>query len=61
MLFRYRKELAMAVERESSFECVKSQLEVDWQRRCEDTEREVYEKQEELIRSLGNARNEVRI
>ena len=51
----------MAVERESSFERVKSQLEVDWQRRCEDTEREVYEKQEELIRSLGNARNEVRI
>ena len=50
----------MAVERESSFERIKSQLDADWQRRCEDTERDVYEKQEELLRNLTKSRNEVR-
>jgi len=35
---RYKKELTVAMERESSLEQSRAQLEVDWQRRCEDTE-----------------------
>jgi len=40
------------MERESSLERSRAQLEVDWQQRCEDTEREVYAKQEQLIAGL---------
>jgi len=56
---RYKKELTVAVERESSLERSRAQLEVDWQRRCEDTEREVYAKQEQLITGLTKQRDEV--
>lgn len=38
----------------------RAQLEVDWQRRCEDTEREMYNKQEQLIAALTKHRDEVR-
>ncbi|XP_015762342.1 PREDICTED: coiled-coil domain-containing protein 57-like [Acropora digitifera] len=55
---RYKKELTMALERESSLERSRAQLEVDWQRRCEDTEREVYHKQEQLISGLTKQRDE---
>lgn len=55
---RYKKELTMALERESSLERSRAQLEVDWQRRCEDTEREVYHKQEQLISGLTKQREE---
>ena len=48
------------MERESSLERSRAQLEVDWQRRCEDTERGVYAKQEQLITSLTKQRDEVR-
>ena len=34
-------------------------MEVDWQRRCEDTEREVLGKQEALMTNLAKARDEV--
>lgn len=37
----------------------RAQLEVDWQRRCEDTEREMYNKQEQLIAALTKQRDEV--
>ena len=47
------------MERESSLEQSRAQLEVDWQRRCEDTEREVYAKQEQLITGLTKQRDEV--
>ena len=56
---RYKKELTVAVERESSLERSRAQLEVDWQRRCEDTEREVYAKQEQLITGLTKQGDEV--
>lgn len=55
---RYKKELTIALERESSLERSRAQLEVDWQRRCEDTEREVYIKQEQLIAGLTKQRDE---
>lgn len=49
------------MERESSLERSRAQLEVDWQRRCEDTEREVYGKQEQLITGLTKQRDEVNV
>jgi len=57
---RYKKELTVAMQRESSLEQSRAQLEVDWQRRCEGTEREVYAKQEQLITGLTKQRDEVR-
>ena len=51
----------MALEREASLEQAKTQIEVDWQRRCEDTERDVVGKQEELVTNLAKARDEVHI
>ena len=56
---RYKKELSSAVEREASLERCKAQLELDWQRRYEDLERQQYEKSEDLIRKLTKSRDEV--
>ena len=39
----------------------KAQLELDWQRRCEDAERSGYEKQEELVKTLTKNKEEVRM
>lgn len=55
---KYKKELTIAMERESSLERSRAQLEVDWQRRCEDTEREVYMKQEQLMAGLTKNRDQ---
>ena len=49
------------MEREASLERSRAQLEVDWQRRCEDTERKVYSKQEQLITGLTKQRDEVNV
>ena len=49
------------MEREASLERSRAQLEVDWQRQCEDTEREVYSKQEQLITGLTKQRDEVNV
>lgn len=49
------------MEREASLERSRAQLEVDWQRRCEHTEREVYGKQEQLITGLTKQRDEVNV
>lgn len=49
------------MEREASLERSRAQLEVDWQRHCEDTEREVYGKQEQLITGLTKQRDEVNV
>jgi hypothetical protein len=56
---RYKKELQQAAEREKSLERAKSQVELDWQRRCEELERRQYHKSEDLITSLTQARDEV--
>ncbi|XP_066292208.1 coiled-coil domain-containing protein 57-like [Branchiostoma lanceolatum] len=55
---RYKKDLTLALERESSLERAKAQLELDWQRRGEDMERLQYQKSEELIHNLTQARDE---
>lgn len=57
--YRYKKELSAAVEREASLERSKTQLELDWQRRYEDLERLQYEKSEDLVKKLTQARDEV--
>ena len=48
----------MALEREAALERSKTQLVIDWQRRCDDTEREALCKQEGLVTSLTRARDE---
>lgn len=55
---RYKKELSSAVEREQALERSKAQLELDWQRRYEDLERQQYEKSEELVKKLTKTRDE---
>nr|KAG5704183.1 hypothetical protein BaRGS_009713 [Batillaria attramentaria] len=57
-LNRYKKELQQAIEREKSLEQAKTQLDLDWQRRCEELERRQYNKSEDLIASLTHARDE---
>ena len=56
---RYKRELEAALERESVLTRGKAQLELDWQRRCDDVERAQYEKCEQLLRSVTHARDEV--
>ncbi|XP_076459611.1 coiled-coil domain-containing protein 57-like [Babylonia areolata] len=57
-LDRYKKELRQATEREKHLEQTKTQVELDWQRRCEDLERRQYNKSEDLITSLSQARDQ---
>ena len=58
---RRQKELAMSLEREASLERSRVQLELDWQRRCEEAERTGYERQEELVRNLTQGKEEVNL
>ncbi|XP_041363903.1 coiled-coil domain-containing protein 57-like [Gigantopelta aegis] len=55
---RYQRELVQAAEREAALERGKVQLALDWQNRYEDCERSQYEKSEELIKQLTQARDE---
>ncbi|CAC5378969.1 unnamed protein product [Mytilus coruscus] len=55
---RYKKELSQAADREASLERSQAQLELDWQRRFEDIERNQYEKSEELIQKLTRNRDD---
>ncbi|BFZ03196.1 hypothetical protein BsWGS_06235 [Bradybaena similaris] len=57
-LQRYKNELKLAAEREEKLDKAKTQIELDWQRRCEDLERQQYDKSEDLIKKLTTARNE---
>ncbi|XP_051851257.1 coiled-coil domain-containing protein 57 isoform X2 [Antechinus flavipes] len=56
---RYKQELSLAMEREQILERDKVQVELDWQCRCENAERNQYEKSEDLIQGLTTARNQV--
>ncbi|XP_071951973.1 coiled-coil domain-containing protein 57-like [Antedon mediterranea] len=55
---RYKKELSLTLEREASLERSKTQLGLDWQRRCEAAERNQYASSEELVERLSKARQE---
>ncbi|XP_020670334.3 coiled-coil domain-containing protein 57 isoform X1 [Pogona vitticeps] len=56
---RYKQQLSLAAEREEVLEKAKVQIELDWQRRCENVERDQYQKSEALIQSLSTARDQV--
>ena len=56
---RYKKDLALAMERQAELEQSKAQLQLDWQRRYEELERLQYAQSEDLVKMLSNARNEV--
>ncbi|XP_033102589.1 coiled-coil domain-containing protein 57-like [Anneissia japonica] len=55
---RYKKELSLALERETANERSKTQLDLDWQRRCEAAERNQYASSEDLVERLSRARQE---
>ncbi|XP_035158099.3 coiled-coil domain-containing protein 57 isoform X2 [Callithrix jacchus] len=56
---RYKQQLSMAVEREQSLERDQVQLSLDWQRRCDDVERDQIQKSEALIQGLTTAKSQV--
>lgn len=57
---RYKQQLSLAVEREQSLEREQVQLGLDWQRRCDDVERDQIQRSETLIQGLTKAREQVR-
>ncbi|XP_036053471.1 coiled-coil domain-containing protein 57 isoform X2 [Onychomys torridus] len=56
---RYKQQLSLAVEREQSLERDQVQLGLDWQRRCDDIERDQIQRSETLIQGLTKARDQV--
>ncbi|XP_058531599.1 coiled-coil domain-containing protein 57 isoform X2 [Ochotona princeps] len=56
---RYKQQLSLAMEREQSLARQQVQLGLDWQRRCEDTEREQIQRSEALIEGLTASRAQV--
>ena len=58
---RYKQQLFVGVEREKALEQRRIQVELEWQRRCEDNKTEHYLHSEELIQGLTQARDQVRL
>uniref|UniRef100_A0A286Y2I6 Coiled-coil domain containing 57 n=1 Tax=Cavia porcellus TaxID=10141 RepID=A0A286Y2I6_CAVPO len=56
---RYKQQLSQAIERERSLERDRVQLGLDWQRRCDDIERDQIQRSEALIQGLTEARDQV--
>ncbi|XP_072260919.1 coiled-coil domain-containing protein 57-like isoform X2 [Pyxicephalus adspersus] len=56
---RYQQQLAGSVERERLLEQARVQVELDWQKRCEGIERTQYQKSEQLIEGLSNAKDQL--
>ena len=56
---RYKREVTSAHERISALERAKVQLDLDWQKRYDDLERQQYERSEDLVKKLTQARDEV--
>ena len=56
---RYKKDLAESLQRVSAAERAREQVELDWQRRCEDLERLSYQRSEDLVKNLTMARDKV--
>lgn len=55
---RYKNDLAAGMEREKILESAKTQLEMDWRKRFENKETELYQSNEDLIRNLTNSKTE---
>ncbi|XP_039596281.1 coiled-coil domain-containing protein 57 isoform X2 [Polypterus senegalus] len=56
---RYKRQVSLALEREKGLEQAKVQADLDWQKRYEDAERNLYLKNEELIQGLTAAKDEI--
>ncbi|XP_077315004.1 coiled-coil domain-containing protein 57 isoform X2 [Lithobates pipiens] len=56
---RYQQQLAGSVERERLLEQARVQVELDWQKRCEEIEKTQYQKSEQLIEGLGKAKDQL--
>ncbi|MCJ8738655.1 hypothetical protein PDJAM_G00038280 [Pangasius djambal] len=56
---RYKQQLASAIQREQALEQKRVQLELDWERRCEEVRAEHYLKSEELIHGLTQSREKI--
>ena len=48
------------MDREATLERSKTQLDLDWQRRYEGVEREQYDRAEDLVKNLTQARDQVK-
>lgn len=57
---RYKHELSAGLKRERALEQLGVQVELEWQRRCEDMKAEHYLANEQLIQDLTRARDQVR-
>ena len=53
--------MSLATERQLTLEREKAQVELDWQRKMEDVEREHISKTEELIKRITVAKDEVQL
>lgn len=59
LCYRYKQKLSAGLEREKALEQRQVQVQLDWQRRCEDTKAEHYLASEQLIQTLTQARDQV--
>lgn len=58
-ILRYRQQLAQSMCREQNLQREKVQVELDWQRRCDDVETELHRRTENLVQELTSAREQV--
>ena len=56
---RYKKELEDALDRERALEEAKTQLDLDWQKKVGQSQRQEYHKSEDLIEKLTTAHEQV--
>lgn len=56
---RYKKELEDALDRERALEEAKAQLDIDWQKKLDQNQRQEYHKSEDLIEKLSTAHEQV--
>lgn len=56
---RYKKELEDALDRERALEEAKAQLDLDWQKRIDQNQRQEYHKSEDLIEKISTAHEQV--
>ncbi|XP_074476556.1 coiled-coil domain-containing protein 57 isoform X2 [Sebastes fasciatus] len=57
---RYKQQLGAGLQRERALEQMQVQVELEWQRRCEDTKAQHYLANEQLIQDLSQARDQAK-
>lgn len=58
---RYKQQLSAGLKRERAIEQMRVQVELEWQRRCEDVKAEHYLANEQLIQDLTQAKDQVNL